>query len=110
MHEYACIVRRVVDGDTLDVDIDLGFRTWMRGVRVRLSDVSAPEKNTEDGRRWADAWRQLVDDNGNAFIIKTEKDPKQTFSRWLGALYLTDGRSTADILDPEKKRRFKHEG
>lgn len=110
MHEYACVVRRVVDGDTLDVDIDLGFYVWMRNVRVRLSDVSAPEANTEAGRQWTDAWRQLIEENGNAFVIKTGKAPKQTLSRWLGALYLADGRSTADILDPQKLRRFKREG
>lgn len=110
MYEYACTVRRVVDGDTMDVDIDLGFHTWMRGVRIRLSDVSAPEKGTEDGKRWIGAWHELIQGNGNVFTIRTTKDPKQTFSRWLGALFLMDGRSTADLLDPEKKRRFKHEG
>ena len=36
MHEYKCTVVRVVDGDTVDVDIDLGFGVWLRKERVRM--------------------------------------------------------------------------
>ena len=37
MYEYKCKILRVVDGDTVDVDIDLGFGIWMHKERVRLS-------------------------------------------------------------------------
>ena len=36
MYEYKCKIRKVVDGDTVDVDIDLGFGVWLRKQRVRL--------------------------------------------------------------------------
>jgi micrococcal nuclease len=36
MYEYNCKIVRVVDGDTVDVDIDLGFDTWKCGERIRL--------------------------------------------------------------------------
>ena len=48
MHTYSCIIRRVVDGDTVDVDIDLGFGIWIRGERVRLHGIDTPETRTRD--------------------------------------------------------------
>ena len=39
---------RVVDGDTVDCDIDLGFDVWLRSQRIRLSGVDAPETRTRD--------------------------------------------------------------
>ena len=42
MYEYRCQVLRVVDGDTIDIDIDLGFGVWMRKQRVRLKGVDTP--------------------------------------------------------------------
>lgn len=48
MYEYKCIIRRVVDGDTVDVDIDLGFGTWLHDQRVRIGGIDAPETRTRD--------------------------------------------------------------
>lgn len=48
MYEYKCIVRRVVDGDTVDVDIDLGFDVWLFDQRIRLIGIDAPETRTRD--------------------------------------------------------------
>lgn len=48
MFEYRCIIRRVVDGDTVDVDIDLGFGVWLHNQRVRLLGIDAPETRTLD--------------------------------------------------------------
>ena len=48
MYEYRCQITRVVDGDTVDVDIDLGFGVWMRKQRVRLKGVDTPESRTRD--------------------------------------------------------------
>ena len=43
MHEYKCTILRVVDGDTVDVDIDLGFGVWLRKERVRIHGIDTPE-------------------------------------------------------------------
>ena len=48
MHQYRCQILRVVDGDTVDIDIDLGFGVWMRKQRVRLYGVDTPESRTRD--------------------------------------------------------------
>ena len=49
MHEYRVVVRRVVDGDTVDVDIDLGFGVWLKDERVRIMGIDTPESRTRDG-------------------------------------------------------------
>ena len=48
MYEYRCKVKRVIDGDTVDIDIDLGFGVWLKGERVRLYGIDTPESRTRD--------------------------------------------------------------
>ena len=50
MHEYKCTIVRVIDGDTVDVDIDLGFGVWMHKERIRLFGIDTPEitKSTKE--------------------------------------------------------------
>ena len=48
MYEYKAKVLRVVDGDTVDVDIDLGFGVWMHKERVRMMGIDTPESRTRD--------------------------------------------------------------
>lgn len=48
MYEYRCIINRIVDGDTVDVDIDLGFNAWLHDQRIRLAGIDAPETRTRD--------------------------------------------------------------
>ena len=47
MYEYNCKVKRVVDGDTMDVILDLGFDVH-HAVRVRLAGIDTPESRTRD--------------------------------------------------------------
>ena len=48
MYEYKCEIVRVVDGDTVDVNIDLGFNTWLWKERIRLKGIDTPESRTKD--------------------------------------------------------------
>lgn len=48
MYTYKCILDRVVDGDTVDVHIDLGFGVWLHSQRVRLVGIDCPETRTRD--------------------------------------------------------------
>ena len=48
MYEYFCEVTRIVDGDTLDVDIDLGFATKLTKQRIRMLGIDTPESRTRD--------------------------------------------------------------
>ena len=48
MYEYRCKIVKVIDGDTVDVDIDLGFGVWLHKERVRLYGIDTPESRTRD--------------------------------------------------------------
>jgi len=48
MYEYKARIIRVVDGDTVDVDIDLGFGIWLTDERVRIMGIDTPESRTRD--------------------------------------------------------------
>ena len=48
MYEYRAKVIKVIDGDTVDIDIDLGFGTWIKNERVRIMGIDTPESRTRD--------------------------------------------------------------
>ena len=48
MYEYRTNLLKVVDGDTVDVDIDLGFGIWLRNERVRIMGIDTPESRTRN--------------------------------------------------------------
>mgnify|MGYP001471476394 FL=1 len=48
MYEYKATVVKIVDGDTVDVDIDLGFGVVLKDERVRIMGIDTPESRTRD--------------------------------------------------------------
>lgn len=80
------ILKRVVDGDTVDVDIDLGFGVWMKDARVRIEGIDTPESRTRDktekkfGKAASTRLKQLLCD---AALLKTS-GRKGKFGRILG--------------------------
>ena len=89
MYEYACKVERVVDGDTVDVVLDLGFNILYK-CRVRLFGIDTPESRTrnldEKARgKMAGAFLKEAIDNGTKVVIQTKlKDSRGKFGRVLG--------------------------
>ena len=85
MHEYRVEIVKVVDGDTVDVDIDLGFGIWMKNERVRLFGIDTPESRTRDleEKKYGLAAKQYLIDKLNAGtpILKTFKDSPYDESR-----------------------------
>ena len=91
MFEYKCKVTKVVDGDTVDVDIDLGFGVWMRKQRIRMYGIDTPESRTSD------EVEKLYGKAATAFLVKwtnagdltlrTFKDDRGKFGRILGELW-----------------------
>ena len=89
MYQYRCQILRVVDGDTVDIDIDLGFGVWMRKQRVRLYGVDTPESRTRDleEKKFGMMAKKYVKDHlpvGSDQILITHKDGKGKFGRILG--------------------------
>ena len=89
MYEYRALVRKVYDGDTITVDIDLGFDMILRNQKIRLLGINTPEirgKQREAGLKSRDALRQRI--GSKWIIIKTQQDKKGKYGRWLGTLFL----------------------
>ena len=88
-------VLRVVDGDTIDADIDLGFDISLTK-RVRLSGVDTPESRTTDLKEKAlglevKEWLKKKLDGKKNILIKTElPDSTEKYGRILGRLYVDD--------------------
>jgi len=95
MYEYNCTVTRVVDGDTIDVILDLGF-SILHKCRVRLYGIDTPESRTRDKDEKARgklAVKFLKDSitNGKTVVLQSKlKDSKGKYGRVLGAV-IVDG-------------------
>ncbi len=88
MYEYKAYVKKVYDGDTITVDIDLGFGVMLKSQKIRLFGINTPEirgKSRADGLKSRDALREKIADKW--IIIKTKRDKKGKYGRWLGEIY-----------------------
>tara|TARA_R100000231_G_scaffold18031_1_gene18495 strand:+ start:444 stop:770 length:327 start_codon:yes stop_codon:yes gene_type:complete len=91
MYEYKATVVKVYDGDTITVDFDLGFGIVLKKQTIRLFGINTPEvRGPEkfDGIISRDALRQRI--LGEQVIIKTSKDKKGKYGRWLGEVFVED--------------------
>jgi micrococcal nuclease len=90
---YVKKVTKVVDGDTIDVEIDLGFDISFSS-RVRLAGIDTPESRTTDKAEKAlglesKAYLKHAIDNAKSVVIKTEKmNSSEKYGRILGWVYL----------------------
>jgi micrococcal nuclease len=108
-NEYDVHVVKVVDGDTVDVDIDLGFGVCLKDERVRIMGIDTPESRTSDkvekvfGLAAKDRLYSLLEKD--AKLITTEdksgEDMKGKFGRILGDFRAADGRLVTEIMIAE---------
>ena len=90
MYKYRVEVTRVVDGDTVDVDIDLGFGMTYKKQRVRMMGIDTPESRTRDLEEkfyGLESKKYLVDLLDGAIVTLVSHD-KGKFGRILGELFL----------------------
>lgn len=90
---YRVNIVRVVDGDTVDCDIDLGFGVWLKNQRVRLFGIDAPETRTRDlaekqAGLEAKRWLQDALETGDVFIQSDEFEPRGKFGRILATFFV----------------------
>ena len=105
MYEYRCRIIKVVDGDTVDVDIDLGFGVWMHNERIRLYGIDTPESRTRDleEKKYGLLAKEYVLKAlpiGSEQILITMKDKTGKFGRILGKfkIVLADIETTLNEL------------
>lgn len=95
MYQYQAEIKKVVDGDTYEIDIDLGISIWVRNERVRLYGVDTPEVyGVKIGSpEWmkgneASEFVKSVLHEGDSVIVETIKDRKEKYGRYLAVVYV----------------------
>ena len=94
MYEYRASLVKIIDGDTIDVDLDLGFAVVLKKQRIRLYGINTPESRTRDlvqkkyGLAAKERLRELVEE-AESITVKTEIDKKARgkYGRILGTIF-----------------------
>ena len=103
LFHYKATVDRVIDGDTIDVTLDLGFDISYRG-RIRFQGINAPESRTRDAvekqaglaaKRYVEDWTKGLE---NRVIIQTSLDDRGKFGRILGRILNDQGECLNDEM------------
>ena len=99
-YTYRAEVVKVIDGDTIDVHIDLGFYVWIRYQRIHLFGIKAPEPTEAAGEAATEHLKSLID--GKTVILKSLRgedppDRQGSFNNWEGLVWL-DGKSINDAM------------
>jgi len=104
---YSATLVRIIDADTLDCDIDLGFDVWIRKQRVRFRGIDTPESRTRNleekalGLAAKERVKELIQQK---FMLETYKE-RGKFGRILGVPLTADNRSVCDVLIKEGHAR-----
>jgi len=102
MYEYNCRVVKVIDGDTVDVDIDLGFDVWLKKQRIRLFGVDTPESRTRDleEKKYGIRAKNFVKGRlpiGSRQVLRTKLDDSRgKFGRILGEFVIENNSHKED--------------
>ena len=106
MYDYKCRIVDVYDGDTVKVDLDLGFGTWLPGRSIRVAGIDTPEIRTRNkrekrfGYRARDRMRELLP-VGSAQVIVTYSPKPDKYGRILANFILERVRDGAEMLASE---------
>jgi len=95
MYQYKAFIKNVVDGDTLEIDIDLGLFVWIHGEKIRLFGINTPEVFgvKKDSPEWnlgnkASNFVKLILKEKDEVIVETIKDKKEKYGRYLAVVYV----------------------
>jgi micrococcal nuclease len=109
VNEYDVVLLKAVDGDTVDVDIDLGFGVWLKDERVRIMGIDTPESRTSNeveklfGKAAKHRLQELLA-NGGTLVTTEEKngeDMRGKFGRILGDFKTPDGKLVTEVMIAE---------
>ena len=119
MYEYNCRIVKVVDGDTVDVDIDLGFDILLSNQRIRLKGIDTPESRTRDleEKKFGLLAKEMVKSYcpvGQTVTLRTSKDERGKFGRILGEFMVyhapTDRYTSLNTLLVDESYAVAYEG
>tara|TARA_B100000029_G_scaffold474789_1_gene517466 strand:- start:182 stop:634 length:453 start_codon:yes stop_codon:yes gene_type:complete len=104
MFEYRVKITRVVDGDTVDAELDLGFNIIYKE-RIRLMGIDTPESRTRNkvekklGLKSKARLKELISIHKGNIILRTSKEGKGKFGRILGSLVISDNGVEVNLND-----------
>ncbi|MDI6767243.1 MAG: thermonuclease family protein [Bacteroidota bacterium] len=102
LFNYKARVVEIYDGDTCTIDIDLGFSTWLKGEKIRLLRINAPEVKGSSrikGIKSRDALKKMI--LGKDIFLQTIKDRKEKYGRYLGEVWVKQTKDTASSRSQE---------
>ena len=102
VYEYSCKIVKVIDGDTADVDIDLGFGVWLKKQRIRFYGIDTPESRTRDleEKKYGLMAKDIVLHYlpiGSKQTLRTRQDGKGKYGRILGEFIIHDGKTDSQM-------------
>ena len=107
LYQYKAKITSVYDGDSVTADIDLGLKTWIKGEKLRLARINAPEvrgAEREQGLLSRDFLRELVE--GKEVIIETIKDKKGKYGRYIAEIWVRHPVAMENVNDLLVSRGF----
>ena len=99
LYWYKAIVIRLIDGDTIIVDVDKGFSDWRKRLSLRFSRIDAPEKRgvtKEEGLAALDFLKTQISE-GDAIYIRTQK--ADSFGRYIAEIFVFEGDNANNLSD-----------
>jgi micrococcal nuclease len=110
-YAYAAYVVRVIDGDTLEVDVDLGLWTWCKGIKLRMARINMPEIDTDAGFYAKSKLEMHVLGRGRVLLhtIKNRhgKDREDKYGRLLAEVWVGDTNVNDAMIEWWEARRGK---
>lgn len=112
LYLYRADIVRVIDGDTVVADIDLGFRVWLRNEHLRLEGIDAPENKTDAGKRVSEEVRAMIE--GKSVYICTFKKKRSddeatgSFGRYLVSIWIDGQNVNQWLLDTGRAKPFEN--
>ena len=100
LYTYKARCTDVYDGDSITLDIDLGFGHWMIGQKIRLLGINTPEIRGDEraaGLVSAERLRGLIE--GEDIIMVSHKDRSGKYGRWLATIYINEVNINNLLLD-----------
>jgi len=113
MYHYEAQVLRIIDGDTFEAMVDLGFKSYTK-LKFRLSGIDTPEiyrpscdAELEHGKAATEYLKELIE--GKMVLISTHKLKQELYNRWGADVCLKDGQDIATLMKRagyEKKESY----
>lgn len=98
MYQYKATVLKIVDGDTVDVLIDLGFGAALKQ-RVRLAGLNAPERFSEEGKASTAALSNIIPIGSKVVLESQKPSPKDKYGRYLATIHIGNANANQAMTD-----------